>query len=285
MSIYYDSNYIKKEKVTHRAIMNALGTARNRNLVMNKRGRLKCSDYELAAMSPQGRLKWHRALCDEFGRHFQVESNPDGRDLEFFWFSFADVKCLQHLGSHYGPRVKPLDCIDRYRGGLGGVNYIAMLEPGLYASSSLKRPPAFASSNRFAKALSWHCHGAAWGESRREMRIRFNDIEASQMYVPVIPNLKGCWAQYIQSTLVGQKLGYMCKTPHLANRVYCRNPDEYFEENWEFEQKEAKCRPGEHIHYFNALANYTLDQLTFAGGEGSAILQKVKGPFIRRSNA
>ncbi len=100
-----------------------------------------------------------------------------------------------------------------------------------------------------------------------------------------MPNLKGCWAEFIQPHLVGQKIAYACKTPRVVNRVRCLNPDEFDEERWRFDQKEAKARPGEHIRYFKLLAKYTLDQLAFGGGEGSKLLQRVKAPFIQRVNA
>jgi hypothetical protein len=159
-----------------------------------------------------------------------------------------------------------------------------MLEPAIYASFSRKRPAAFDNLYPFEAAVSWHTHGIAWDENRKEMRSRFNDIEERCLYKSLVPGLKGCWAKFIKPNLLGQKIGYMCKTPRMVNRVYCQNPEEFFRYYWEFKQKKAPARPGEHIRYFELLANFTLDQLAFGGGEGSSILQRIKSPFIRRAN-
>ena len=130
-----------------------------------------------------------------------------------------------------------------------------MLEPAIYASTSLKRPPAFKDLFPFETLVSWHTHGLAWGDNRKELRSRFNEIETQKTYIPVIPNLKGCWAKFIRPKLLPEKIGYMCKTPRVVNRVWCQNPDEFSEDAWVFQQKEAEARPGEHIRYFKLLAN------------------------------
>jgi hypothetical protein len=283
MSLCFESNYIRSEKRTHSAIAYALEFARNRTMVMDRRGRIICSDHELAAVELQGRLKWTRALCEELEVCFGLRNDPKAGDRSFFWFSCADSECT---GRTYAQvPFNPLRCIGRYRRGLRGLNYIAMLEPAIYASASHKCPPEFQHLHPFDMLVSWHTHGLAWGDDRKDMRARFDDIEACGLYVPLIPNLKGCWAQFIRPNLLAQKIAYMCKTPRVVNRVYCQNPEQFDRELWIFRQKEAKARPGEHIRYFKLLANYTLDQLAFGGGEGSKLLQRVKAPFIRRANA
>jgi hypothetical protein len=283
MSLYSESNYVRTEQRTHHAKQHALECARNRNRVLDRWGRVICCDYELAAVDLRGRLKWTRSLCGEIESFFDLEHDATAGDRSFFWFSFADSGCVARRYS-YVP-FRPLEAINYYRQGMRGLNYIAMLEPTIYASSSRKCPPIFKDLFCFEPLVSWHTHGLAWGDDRKKLRARFNNIEARQIYVPLIPNLKGCWAKFIKSELLGQKIAYMCKTPRLVNRVYCTNPDELFEERWIFKQKEAKARPGEHIHYFKVLSKYTLDQLAFAGGEGAKILQRVKAPFVRRVHA
>jgi hypothetical protein len=250
---------------------------------MDSRGRVVCSDYELAAVDLHGRLKWTRALCEEIQSFFDLEHDATAGDRSFFWFSFADTGCAARRYS-YVP-FKPLEAINYYRRGMRGLNYIAMLEPAIYASSSRKCPPVLKDLFRFEPLVSWHTHGIAWGDDRKKLRARFNNIEARQLYVPLIPNLKGCWAKYIRPHLLVQKITYMCKTPRLVNRVYCTNPDEFDQDRWTFKQEEAKARPGEHIHYFKLLSKYMLDELAFGGGEGTKILQRVKAPFVRRVNA
>lgn len=278
-----ESGFASTERRTHRAIKHALEFARNRNKVMNSRGQVIRTDYELAAVDLNGRLKWTEALCDELEAVLEIEDNLTSESRFFFWFSFADTKCAARAYSQY--RSNPLKTINRYRRGLRGLNYIAILEPAIYASVSRRQPPAFKDLYPFENLISWHTHGIAWGESRKRLRSRFNEIEARQIYEPLIPNLKGCWAKFIKPRLLGQKIAYMCKTPRVVNRVYCINPDKIDENSWIFEQKEAEARPGEHIQYFKLLARFTLDQLTFGGGEGTKILQRVKAPFIRRVNA
>ncbi len=57
VSLYWESDYESTERRTHRAIQHALEFARNRNKVMDRRGRIICCDYELAAVALRGRLK------------------------------------------------------------------------------------------------------------------------------------------------------------------------------------------------------------------------------------
>ncbi|HZL51797.1 MAG TPA: hypothetical protein VFC37_12695, partial [Terracidiphilus sp.] len=188
-----------------------------------------------------------RALCDELESFLGLEDGPRAGGPSFFWFSFADSECAARTYSQVS--FKPLEWVDHYRRGLRGLNYIAMLEPAIYASFSTKRPPAFRNLGQFESTVSWHTHGIAWGDNRKEIRSRFNSIEARGLYVPLVPNLKGCWAKFIRPKLLGQKIGYMCKTPRVVNRVYCQNPREFDDELWTYRQKEAKARPGEHIQY------------------------------------
>jgi hypothetical protein len=280
MSLYSESGYESLERRTHAALQYALERARNRHMVMDRRGRIKCCDYELAAVELTGRLKWTRALCGQIEQSLNLEDARRGH-LSFFWFSFADKRFAFRRSS---PRsFRRLEAAKWYRRGLRGIDYIVILEPSIYASCSRKRPRAF--SFEFEPLISWHIHGLAWGDDRQELRNRFDAIEAQSLYEPLIPNLKGCWAKYLSPNRLGEKIGYMCKTPRVVNRVYCKNPDELDEADWEFVQKEMQARPGEHIHYFKLLAGFTLDQLAFGGGEGSQILQRVKAPFIKRANA
>jgi hypothetical protein len=194
MSLYSKSDYVRTERRTHHAIRHALECARNRNKVMDRRGRIVCCDYELAAVDLCGRLKWTEALCDELESFFELDRKKNSADRSFFWFCCAESECA--AGTYARPTFNPLTAIDHYRRGLRGLNYIAMLEPVIYSSTSCKRPSAFKDLFRFEKLVSWHIHGITWGDNRKEQRSHFNDIEAQQIYVPVVPNLKGCWAKF-----------------------------------------------------------------------------------------
>lgn len=279
MHMEWKSEYESIEMDTHREIRRALDTAQNRRKVKDKKGRVVYSDYELAAVSLRGRLQWVKALFEELNCAF--DAGDDAWDYPIFWFCLADTKCLERTHK-YGPAITPKKCIKRYRHGLSGLNYMAMLEPAIYTSFSRKRPSTLTHLYPFEKVVSWHCHGIAWGPSRQELRRHFNSLEDDKIYTPIAPGLKGCWAQYIQPNKVGDKVAYMCKTPRLVNRLYLSNPDELEDDEWRFTQKEAKARPGEHVFYFKLLSDVTLDQLAFGGGEGSKVLSKVKAPFQAR---
>lgn len=278
MSIYTESGYATSERETHKAIENALKRARNRHTVLDKRDRPICTDLELAAVDYDGRTKWTRALCDEFERRFNL---PDS-ETDFFWFCIADVNCVERLKSGGGGCLPHY--IRGYRTGLSGLSYVSMLEPSIYVSSSLITPPSLSLRYRFEAVVSWHCHGIAWGPSRKEMSHHFKNVEASGAFKPIAPPMKGCWAQFIQPKYVGDKLAYMNKTPRLANRIYCSNPDNV-DLSYEFTQQEAKCRPGQHIEYFKLLGQHAMDELAFAGGKGRDILRSVKKQFLLRPRA
>jgi len=279
MSIYSDSGYSDSERKTHREIKDALDRARNRHLVHDKRGNVICSDYELAAVDYDGRTKWTKALCDEFEKRFGLPKS----EVHFFWFCLVHTGCMDRFKSTYYRR-HPEGCIKYYRRGLRDLNYVAMLEPSIYVSCSKVAPPALQRVYEFEPVASWHIHGVAWGKDRQAMRDHFNAVEESGAYVPIATNLKGCWARFIPPELVGSKLAYMNKTPRKVNRIWCKNPRD-LNRNFQFNQREEFCRPGEHVQYFSLLSKYTMDELSLAGGEGSDILRTIKAPFLLRTRS
>ena len=155
-----------------------------------------------------------------------------------------------------------------------------MIEPSIYVSTSRIRPPALSSGYKFQSVISWHCHGLAWGRPRDEMREYFNAVEDSKEFCAIAPPMKGCWAQFIRPQLVGEKLAYMNKTPPEVSRVWCTNGHQATDATeYAFQQDSELCTPGQHIHYFRILADITMNQLAFAGGEGAKILRAVKKPY------
>jgi hypothetical protein len=278
MGIYEESNYEEKEKKTHREIQRAFDVARNKNKVVNRRGGSICRcDFELSAVSKSGRCAWTRALCDEF------ESVIGGDTRLFFaWFTFVDISGTENVASRYGKGLDPTHLIKKFRQGLSGANYAAMIEPGLYTNISRSALPFLPTITQFRTLVSWHCHGLAWSTDEGELRRRFKGIRRDCVYQSFVPGLPGCLVKWPTHEQVAGKIAYMCKTPRESYRLFCVNPEEIDRDELQFRQKPANCRPGEHITYFSLLRYLTLDELAFGGGEGSKILRRIKKPFLDR---
>src|ERR1700730_6973 len=82
-------------------------------------------DY-LSAVSPKGRIKWGRMVCQELSDHFGLGPDKPEPDQRIFLVTLCDRRCCT---SHHDRNVDIPRCIRMLRRGLRGLSYMGMLEP------------------------------------------------------------------------------------------------------------------------------------------------------------
>ena len=265
--LYRESKYELQERTTHSAIQYALEVARNRRIV-RPNGRCLSTG---SALDWIARRNWTRALCEEVEAYFGLDETRVCPSEPIFFFTLADLSCI------YSADEVRIDT-DRfkriYRAGLEGLNYVAFIEPAFYTNLSAD---TFWSGKR---AMSWHVHGFAWGETRADIAIRFANLNANGVYKPIMEGLAGAHVKRIPRQQLADKLRYIFKTPRKVYRLY---KYEIVSKDGEiifgFKQKTSDPRPGEWITLFSAMHDLDLEDLAFAGGRGSVLLRRVKGAF------
>ena len=272
MWLYWESKLGQQERKSARAMGSALGVARNRLLVRPVDASRLVGDQGLCAVSPHARRIWGKAFCKEFSDHFALDDNCRYPDKPQFMFTLVDTKCVTaHDATSVDiPRFKTI-----FRAGLRGLSYVGMIEPAYYvnicagAHCSMKR------------AISWHVHGFAWGETAREMKRRFENLNVDQIYKPIADGLLGAHARRIPKSQLADKFRYILKSPRRSYRVY---KYEWITKDGEvingFKQKTIEPRPGERVTLFLMMKDMTLDELSLAGGEGVSMLRRIKRSWI-----
>ncbi len=83
-------------------------------------------------------------------------------------------------------------------------------------------------------------------------------------------------------TFLADKLRYMLKSPKNAYRIY---KTERITADGEcvgcFRQRKSKLRHGDRITLFHLMKDIYLDELAVAGGEGTAMLRRIKRAAVR----
>jgi hypothetical protein len=127
------------------------------------------------------------------------------------------------------------------------------------------------------RMVSWHLHMIAWGESGKKLEKRIERLNEQRILLPIADGLAAAHQKRISKGKLPSKIGYVLKAPKKAYRL-CK---------WEFmtidgeaiskfKQKKSDFRPGERVTVFRLMQEMYLDQLAVAGGEGVAILRRVK---------
>jgi hypothetical protein len=273
MEFFRHTGLARQERTSRWALSDALQTARNRQCVKGLQVLDQPEAKFLYAVNGFARIKWGKALCDEFERHFDLlrRSYPS---QPLFWITLVDVECRTSPG-------QLLSDVDVFRrrltGSLRGLSYIGMIEPAYYVNicsgtnCSLKR------------GIFWHFHAICWGESGAQMKTRFDAINRRPDYLyPIAPGLDAADWRPIPDRLLADgsrtylqdKSRYMLKSPQKAYRIYqIKNSDG---QSVGFQQKKDKLRPGERITLFNVMQSLFLDRMAAGGGEGTEILRRAK---------
>jgi hypothetical protein len=265
----------KQERKSGLNLKYALGIARNRHLISH--ADIQNLDQQnakyLYALNGRSRIILGHAFIRHFADHFGLTEDNLVPDEKLTWITLTDISCVT--------TDKPQE-IDfekfkrRYRPALKGLNYIGMIEPGYYVNIS--------QGSRYAgaKMVCWHLHGIAWEEHYKEIRRRFDELNASAKYVPIYDGGVALHAVRLPSKQITTKLRYIVKAPRKAYSIGKHTKIVNGERHFKFIQNKRDLRPGERIKLLLLMKDIYLDQLAMGGGEGSDLLRRIKYEALRR---
>jgi hypothetical protein len=229
---------------------------------------------------------WSRAFCQEVAIFFGLNKQKTYPDQPVFFITLTDIACTT---DHDAPWVNIYSFKRKLQAGLKGLNYVGMVEPGLYVNVC----PGTRWSNK--KAVSWHFHGICWGENRLEMKKRFCRLNRDDWYLSILHSQRGADQKEIPDsmlpnnrdrTFLADKLRYLLKSPKNAYRIY---RTERVTSDGElvpcFRQRKSQLGKGDRITLFHLLKSFHLPDLGAAGGDGTHIMRRIKrrAVLVRKS--
>lgn len=172
------------------------------------------------------------------------------------------------------PQEIDLQLIKSNLGGkLRGLNYIGMIEPAYYNST-------FDVDGEIVKDLvSWHGHFLVWGIDQKDLAERAKRINTNRE--AVMPCLKAAHQKVIEEGQFGYKLWYILKAPRKEYSVGKRKKAHKKTGAARFKHNSRPIRPGARVKLFHLMKPLYLDQLAMAGGEGKALLKRIKTAALR----
>jgi len=274
---YKQTNIGAQESKAQRELKRALDGAHNRRIIRVADRQLLQGTYGrfLYAINKQGRLIWARAVCSEFSDFFDLGPGHPYPDQQLFFITLADKGCIT---AHNATVIDIPGFIRKLRQGLRGFSYIAIMEPAYYVNI-VTGPYSY-----WNRAMFWHLHAICWGASKDEIRSRIDRLNRKYgNYRPLAPGLPAAHAKRIPKTFnpvyhLAIKIRYMLKSPKDSYRLFKRTSTKpkaaapgrlYF-------QKKGRLRPGERVTLFRLMKDLYLDNLAFAGGQGTEILRHAK---------
>jgi hypothetical protein len=284
MSLFLNSSLSHQERRFNKEMQLAFAKSRKRHTITKQDLRLteSCSALDLCCVNHSARIRWGRAFCQEFEEFFKLDDENSFPDKPLFFVTLTDVSCTT---DHDASSIKISKFKRKLQAGLRGVNYVGMVEPGLYVNVC----PGTRWSNK--KAVSWHLHAICWGENRKQIKRRFSRLNRDGWYLSIFDSQRGADQKEIldarlpnncDRTFLADKLRYLLKSPRKAYRIY---RTERVTGDGEvvpcFRQKKSELRKGDRITLFHLLKELHLDELAAAGGEGTDIMRRIKRRAVR----
>jgi hypothetical protein len=270
MWLFEQSELRKQELGTGSKLRSAIEDARN----LSRHQRSHCLQLLnldarwLNAINPKARIRWGKLICNELSRHFDLGPTQPEPDQRLFLVTLCDRRCCT---SHQAKNINVPRFIRLLRRGLRGLSYLGMVEPAYYVNVC---EGTHVDGKRM---VSWHVHLLAWGEGTSAIKTRIESLNKKGILLPVADGLAAAHQKRISKGHLASKLAYMLKAPRKAYRLFKYEhvtPDG--EIVLRFKQKKDDLRPGERLTLFRPMKDMYLDQLALAGGEGAAILRRLK---------
>jgi hypothetical protein len=222
----------------------------------------------LNAVSPEGRIRWGKLICEQFSTHFKLGPDKPEPEQPIFLVTLCDRRCCT---SHEAKNIPIAQFIRILRRGLRGLSYLGMIEPGYFVNV------CEGTHVHGKRMVSWHLHLIAWGESKFAIRTRIEGLNEEGILLPIADGLAAAHQKRISRGKLADKFCYILKSPKKAYRLY---KYEQITTDGEillrFKQKKDDLRPGERLTLFRLMQDMNLDQLAVSGGEGAEILRRVK---------
>ncbi len=277
MNFFNQAGIERLERRNNRELKVAFETARNRRLLGRfDRARLTpCERTSLCAVNAYSRIWWGQIVCNQISRHLCPGNGIDHTRTVHF-VTLLDVNCATAV-SDTAPNLARIR--KSLRRGLRGISHWGVIEPAYYTNLQV--------GVRFQgkRCLFWHTHALAWGLSVKKMRKLIQKLEASGLYLAIAEGFKGAHSRRVKAGDLAKVTGYMLKSPVNAYRVAKQdmiaqdgNPvvNDDGEVQASFFHNKGQLRKGERIRLFLAMKNLRLDQLSFAGGEGTKLLAEAR---------
>ena len=151
MSFYQETGFHKQEWKSGIELRNAFDTARNRHGI--RRGTPQLLQYAygcyLFAVNRHGRIKWGKALCEQFSEYFDLNPERPYPLQPLFFVTLVDVEC----STTHDAKIQDVETFKRkLRVGLRGLSYVGMMEPAYYVN--------IAKGARYTgkRGVFWHIH-------------------------------------------------------------------------------------------------------------------------------
>jgi hypothetical protein len=283
MSLFIQSSLSVQERRSHKEMQFAFEKSRKRHTISKQDLRLTeaRSAPDLCSVNHFARVRWGKAFCKEFEKFFKLDDENSFPDQPLFFVTLTDVSCTT---DHDASTIKISKFKRKLQAGLRGLNYVGMVEPGLYVNVC----PGTRWSSK--KAVSWHLHAICWGENRRKIKKRFCRLNRDGWYLSILHSQRGADQKEIldarlptneDRTFLADKLRYLLKSPRKAYRVYRTERMTDGELVPCFRQRKSELRKGDRITLFHLLKGLHLDQLAAAGGEGTDMMRRIKRTAVR----
>jgi hypothetical protein len=279
MSLFVQSSFSVQERYSNKEMQLAFEKSRKKHTITKQDLRLtdSCSALDLCCVNHFARVRWGKAFCQQFEEFFKLDDENSFPNQPLFFVTLTDVSCSTN---HDETSVKISKFKRKLQAGLRGLNYVGMVEPGLYVNVC----PGTRWSSK--KAVSWHLHAICWGEDRRKIKKRFCRLNRDGWYLSLFDSQRGADQKEISDarlpnncdrTFLADKLRYLLKSPRKAYRIY---KTERVTSDGElvpcFRQRKSELRKGDRITLFHLMKGLHLDQLAAAGGEGTDMMRRIK---------
>ncbi|MCG3773241.1 MAG: hypothetical protein JW395_0045 [Nitrospira sp.] len=272
-----------QERIAARKLFDAFDRARNRNpITLGDRQIIQPSESgELNAANPYARILLGNALWSEFSKFFDLSESQPIPEVPLFWLTLVDLGCMTALDA---TNINVAGMIRHLRIGLRGLSYIGLMEAALYANIQ----PATNYPER--TGVNWHLHLFAWGEEPKAMKLRVKRMnKASENHRPIVPRDMGgvgFESRRVTEENIARRFRYMCKTPRKAYRINVKKRmDAEGRTEFSYISSKSLLRPGERVTLFHLLKNFSLDELTVAGGEGVGLRRRALRHLVRPSGS
>jgi hypothetical protein len=258
------------EKKIENSLRDGLISKRNQKIRLDTHILDRLDAISLPAVNSDARIKWARIFAREMFAYFGMPPNDSHPDESVFLVTLADKEFITTAKR----QDIEIPLMKRTFGGrLKGLNYIGVIEPGYYNN-------VYINGEDRKELVSWHMHALVWGVAqRRVVQIvkRLNDKSEA-----IMPQCKAAHQKIIGHGEFGRYLWYVNKSPYKEYSVGKRRKRHKKTGAARFKTNKRDIRPGNQVKLFHLLKPLYLDQLAMAGGEGKAILGRVKNQALRK---
>jgi hypothetical protein len=220
--------------------------------------------FYLPAVNAKARIQWGTSLIRELFEFFEVPDTETDPEIPVFLVTLADKSLITTAE----PQQIDIELFKRKLGGrLRGLNYIGMIEPAFYYNGfdmmGQQTPPL----------VSWHGHFLVWGISRKWLSRMIKKLNSK--LEAVMPDFAAAHWKQVERGKFGKKICYLAKSPRKEYSVgkYTKTGKDG---EPRYKHNKRDIRPGTRVKLFYLMESLYLDQMTMAGSEGVAILNKLK---------